>query len=353
MGCGSSAQPVMPAPDAAATPGGDESKAQVTPGGGGADVESKYQVAPPQPSAPAAPASPPRDADASARAALAPAIVPGSGGAAVPMDSSLGSVQPLQQGGRSPQRPSPKSGLRKRPLSVAVSISGNGAGPDAPLTPHGAMAAAPSAWKKGELIGAGAYGRVYIGLNEQTGGLMAVKEVRYSPEDTEEVESLRNEIELMRSLAHENIVRYIGTQVDPSQRVLNIFTEWVPGGSIHALVKKFGRLADSVIQKYTSQMLAGLKYLHDKKVVHRDIKGANILVTDLGIIKLADFGASKDISGGTLRMQQEAEGAQPQKSNKLHGTPNFMAPEVRRGRVRVRGERRERGWGGGWGGIYL
>ena len=74
---------------------------------------------------------------------------------------------------------------------------------------------------------------------------------------------LQTEIDLMRSLTHENIVAYLGTEVNKEIGLLFIFTEWVPGGSISNLLQKFGRLKETVIRNYTRQILVGLHYLHD------------------------------------------------------------------------------------------
>ena len=184
-------------------------------------------------------------------------------------------------------------------------------------------------WKKGELIGAGSYGKVYIGLNENSGVLMAVKEVEVC--DEKEAKSLQQEIDLMRSLSHDNIVAYLGSEVDAEQHKLYIFTEWVPGGSISNILQKFGRLTESVVRNYTRQILTGLDYLHGKGVIHRDIKGANILVDDRATIKLADFGASKRLflhstepTGRTLDISM----SKYKGTKSLRGTPYFMAPEV-------------------------
>jgi serine/threonine protein kinase len=70
----------------------------------------------------------------------------------------------------------------------------------------------------------------------------------------------------------------------------------VSGGSIHKLLKDYGSFTEPVIQNYTRQILAGLAYLHGRNTVHRDIKGANILVDPNGEIKLADFGMAKHVS---------------------------------------------------------
>jgi len=87
-------------------------------------------------------------------------------------------------------------------------------------------------------------------------------------------------------------VRYIGTAKDKKQKTLNIFLEYV-GGSISSLLDKYGGLCENLVRVYTKQILLGLEYLHVHGVVHRDIKGANVLVDNKGICKLADFGSAK------------------------------------------------------------
>jgi len=130
---------------------------------------------------------------------------------------------------------------------------------------------------------------------------------------------MQGEIELLRSLQHPNIVTYLGTDICDENKLLYIFTEWVPGGSIQALVTKFGRLSEAIVRKYVAQLLVGLKYLHEQRVIHRDIKSANILVDDRGTIKLADFGSSK---------RMDSMGTITNSNLSLRGTPYFMAPEV-------------------------
>lgn len=100
---------------------------------------------------------------------------------------------------------------------------------------------------------------------------------------------------------------------------MRIFQEWVPGGSVASMLSHFGAFPLQVIQRYLSQTLAGLQYLHENNIIHRDIKGSNILVNDEGVVKLADFGASKKLSNlkGDMMM-----------SLTVRGTPYFMAPEV-------------------------
>jgi serine/threonine protein kinase len=175
----------------------------------------------------------------------------------------------------------------------------------------------PIRWQKGGLLGVGAYGKVYLGLNLDTGELIAVKQISLEQQQEKEARAIEHEVRLLRNLHHENIVQYFGTSVEGD--ALNIFLEYVPGGSISSLLLKFQHFSEQVIQVYTRQLLLGLEYLHRHQIVHRDIKGANILVDNSGVIKLADFGASKTLEG--LRARNTTQSG-------IKGTPLYMAPEV-------------------------
>ncbi|XP_030504291.2 mitogen-activated protein kinase kinase kinase ANP1 [Cannabis sativa] len=177
-------------------------------------------------------------------------------------------------------------------------------------------------WRKGELIGCGAFGRVYMGMNLDSGELLAVKQVLIaansaSKEKTQtHLKELEEEVKLLKNLSHPNIVRYLGTVRE--EDTLNILLEFVPGGSISSLLGKFGSFPEAVVRAYTHQLLLGLEYLHKNGIMHRDIKGANILVDNKGCIKLADFGASKQV----------VELATISGAKSMKGTPYWMAPEV-------------------------
>eukprot|EP00667_Euglena_gracilis_P000200 EG_transcript_200 len=171
-------------------------------------------------------------------------------------------------------------------------------------------------WRQGEKLGEGAFGTVYQALNKATGRLMAVKTIstRNGVGDTSKYEM---EIEVLQKYSHPNIVQYLGVQRE--NRNLRIFLEYVPGGSIQSLLRKYGRFPEGIVKFYTRQILTGLAYLHENGIVHRDIKGANILVTDNGVIKLADFGASRKL--------KEVVGEAAHTTSMI-GTPWYMAPEV-------------------------
>ncbi|KAK7337787.1 hypothetical protein VNO77_18374 [Canavalia gladiata] len=192
--------------------------------------------------------------------------------------------------------------------------------PPSPSIPKDA--APPIRWRKGELIGCGAFGQVYVGMNLDSGELLAVKQVLIAASSASKekaqahIKELEEEVKLLKDLSHPNIVRYLGTVRE--EDTLNILLEFVPGGSISSLLGKFGAFPEAVIRTYTKQLLLGLEYLHKNGIMHRDIKGANILVDNKGCIKLADFGASKQV----------VELATISGAKSMKGTPYWMAPEV-------------------------
>ncbi|XP_020253089.1 mitogen-activated protein kinase kinase kinase 3-like [Asparagus officinalis] len=174
----------------------------------------------------------------------------------------------------------------------------------------------PSQWKKGKLLGRGTFGHVYLGFNGESGQMCAIKEVEVISDDSNSKECLRQlnqEITLLSQLSHPNIVRYYGSEMVDDK--LSVYLEYVSGGSIYKLLQEYGSFGEPVVRSYTRQILAGLTYLHGRNTVHRDIKGANILVDPNGEVKLADFGMAKHISAYTS-------------IRSFKGSPYWMAPEV-------------------------
>ncbi|KAH8668414.1 hypothetical protein BX600DRAFT_256238 [Xylariales sp. PMI_506] len=185
-------------------------------------------------------------------------------------------------------------------------------------------------WFKGELIGKGTYGRVYLGMNATTGEFLAVKEVEVNPRAAggdsnkmrELVAALNTEIETMQYLDHVNIVQYLGCE--RKETSISIFLEYISGGSIGSCLRKHGKFEEPVVSSLTRQTLSGLAYLHREGILHRDLKADNILLDLDGTCKISDFGISKktdDIYGND-------------KTNSMQGSVFWMAPEV----IRSRGE---------------
>ncbi|KAF5580525.1 STE STE11 kinase [Fusarium pseudocircinatum] len=186
-------------------------------------------------------------------------------------------------------------------------------------------------WMKGALIGQGSFGSVYLALHAVTGELLAVKQVETpapganSQGDTRKkgmIEALKREISLLRDLRHPNIVQYLGCS--SSADYLNIFLEYVPGGSVQTILNSYGALPEPLVRSFVRQILTGLSYLHNRDIIHRDIKGANILVDNKGTIKISDFGISKKLEASNI-----LNGANNNKHRpSLQGSVFWMAPEV-------------------------
>ena len=187
-------------------------------------------------------------------------------------------------------------------------------------------------WMQGALIGQGTFGSVFLALHAVTGELMAVKQVEV-PTNTNStldkkkegmVAALKHEIDLLRDLQHDNIVQYLGSNSDEAH--FNIFLEYVPGGSVAGLLNQYGSLQEPLIRNFVRQILAGLSYLHGRDIIHRDIKGANVLVDNKGNIKISDFGISKRVEASALLSPPKNGGHLNRPS--MQGSVYWMAPEV-------------------------
>ncbi|KAI0501524.1 hypothetical protein KFK09_016469 [Dendrobium nobile] len=174
-----------------------------------------------------------------------------------------------------------------------------------------------SQWQKQKLIGSGTFGNVYTATNRHTGALCAMKEVNIIPDDPKSAECLKQleqEIKVLSKLKHPNIVQYYGSELTEDR--FFIYLEYVYPGSINKYVQEHcGAMTESVVRNFTRHILKGLAYLHSTNNIHRDIKGANLLVDVNGAVKLADFGMAKHLSRAAPALS-------------LKGSPYWMAPEV-------------------------
>ncbi|KAG7892106.1 hypothetical protein KL935_003672 [Ogataea polymorpha] len=178
------------------------------------------------------------------------------------------------------------------------------------------------AWVKGELIGVGTFGKVYLALNVTTGEMIAVKQTvisskfRSSRETKEIMDTFRAEVDSLKDLDHVNIVQYLG--FEKKDNVYSLFLEYVSGGSVGHLIRRYGRFSEDLIKFLTEQVLQGLQYIHSKGILHRDLKADNLLLEMDGICKISDFGISKkakDIYTNESAMS-------------FQGTIFWMAPEI-------------------------
>lgn len=169
-----------------------------------------------------------------------------------------------------------------------------------------------------EVVGKGTYGNVYKGRHTRTGQLAAIKVMQITEEDEEEI---LLEINTLRRLSnHRNIATYFGAFIKKAsqQDHLWLVMEYCGAGSVTDLVKstRGQSLKEDWIAYVSREILRGLSHLHANRVIHRDIKGQNVLLTDNADVKLVDFGVSAQLD--------KTFG----KRNTFIGTPYWMAPEV-------------------------
>ncbi|KAM7360361.1 mitogen-activated protein kinase kinase kinase 4 isoform 2-T3 [Cochliomyia hominivorax] len=173
-------------------------------------------------------------------------------------------------------------------------------------------------WHRGIKIGQGRFGKVYTAVNNNTGELMAMKEIAIHPGETRVLKNVAEELKILEGIKHENLVRYYGIEVHREE--LLIFMELCSEGTLESLVELTGGLPEGLTRRFTAQLLSGVAELHKHGIVHRDIKTANIfLVAGGNSLKLGDFGSAVKIQAHTT-VPGELQG--------YVGTQAYMAPEV-------------------------
>ena len=167
-------------------------------------------------------------------------------------------------------------------------------------------------------IGSGAFSTVSLVKRRQDNKIYALKRVELSKMKQNEKDNSLNEIRLLASVNHINIIGYKDSFYEESSNTLNIILEYADGGdlqskiSAHKNIKKY--FNEKTIWSIFIQMIYGLKELHDRNIIHRDLKSANIFLMKNGICKLGDLNVSKEAKAGLLKTQT--------------GTPYFASPEV-------------------------
>lgn len=193
------------------------------------------------------------------------------------------------------------------------------------LTPRRARGQIRQQWGRGltikqvkeyyllEELGKGAFGKVFRGYNPHK-GFTAIKQIIKSKIPKDQYPSLIREIELLQQLQHPNLMGFV--DYHETRTELYLILEYIEGGSLRKVMRCFGCFSELLLSKYTKDTLAGLDYLHSASIIHRDIKGENILLCKDGSCKLCDFGSCI----GSLEDNRD-----------IIGTPFWMAPEVIQG----------------------
>jgi NIMA (never in mitosis gene a)-related kinase len=168
----------------------------------------------------------------------------------------------------------------------------------------------------GKELGKGSYSCVYICKRKADGKRYALKQVKIAQLPTKDKENALNEVRILASLSH-MIIGYKEAFYENESKTLNIVMEYANDGDLECKIKratsKSLHFSEALIWEYLIQLLNGLKYLHSMKIVHRDIKSANIFIKD-GILKLGDLNIAKIDKLGMLLTQT--------------GTPYYASPEI-------------------------
>lgn len=168
-------------------------------------------------------------------------------------------------------------------------------------------------YKRTEVVGRGKFGIVYKGIHRATGQIFAIKVLNLDTSE-DEVKDVQQEIQFLSHLKQvPNVTRYYGSYLNGTK--LWIIMDYCAGGSLRTLLKP-GRIDERYIGVIVRELLVALQYIHRQNVIHRDIKAANVLISNDGRVQLCDFGVAAQLSSTSLRR------------NTMAGTPYWMAPEV-------------------------
>jgi len=170
----------------------------------------------------------------------------------------------------------------------------------------------------GKELGKGAFGTVCFVKRKEDSKMYAMKRVKISQLNTKEKENALNEVRILASLNNQNIVGYKEAFFDEDSKTLNIVMEFADDGDLESKIQKNikskGTFNEMELWKWLIQIINGLKYLHDNKIMHRDLKCANIFLMKNGTLKLGDLNVSKIVKMGMCSTQT--------------GTPYYASPEV-------------------------
>ena len=163
-------------------------------------------------------------------------------------------------------------------------------------------------------MGRGSFGKVNLALHKLSRKVVAVKSINVKLENDKNYEKVTREVDIMTLLRHKNVVKFF-EQLNTESHHL-IFMEVCQGGDLLNYVRKRKFLGEDLAKYLFRQIIMGIGYIHSKKVVHRDIKLENILIDNEGVVKIADFGISRKLEDGAVKIK-----------NDYAGTLAYMAPE--------------------------
>ena len=169
-------------------------------------------------------------------------------------------------------------------------------------------------------IGEGSFGKVFKGRRKHTGQIVAIKFLKKKQslfdkrgKSDKDMANLRQEIEILKSLRHENIVLLLDAFETNTEFCLVLE---LCQGELFEILEEEQNLPEDVIRSIAMQLVSALNYLHSNRIIHRDMKPQNILISQDGVVKLCDFGFARAMSNNTLVLTS------------IKGTPLYMSPEL-------------------------
>ncbi|XVF39042.1 hypothetical protein PTKIN_Ptkin01aG0003800 [Pterospermum kingtungense] len=151
-------------------------------------------------------------------------------------------------------------------------------------------------YDKIDKIGEGTYSNVYKARDRETGKIVALKKVRFDTSEPESVKFMAREIMILRKLDHPNVVKLEGLATSRMQYSIYLVFDFMQSDLARILSRPEERLTESQIKCYMHQLLSGLQHCHERGILHRDIKGSNLLIDKNGMLKIADFGLANHFS---------------------------------------------------------
>lgn len=174
-------------------------------------------------------------------------------------------------------------------------------------------------YHKQKVLGKGSFGKAILVECESDGSFAVIKQIDLSNMSKEEETEALLEAKIMENLWHQNIIGFKEVYKTKSKK-LCIVMEYADGGDLQSIIKEAKEqkkyLSENEILNYFTQICLAIKHLHDRKILHRDLKSQNIFVTKAGIIKLGDFGIARVLSHTKENLQT------------IVGTPYYLSPEI-------------------------
>ncbi|KAH0795163.1 TKL family protein kinase [Histomonas meleagridis] len=161
-------------------------------------------------------------------------------------------------------------------------------------------------------IGTGVSANVYFGIDKRTGKHVAIKKLKFNKLTGTKLQSFQRELSILASADHPTLLKFVGaTETVP----YCIITEWMPNKSLYQDLHKNHRLDDTMLTIALFDIARGMRYLHARQIIHRDLKSLNVLLDENYLIRICDFGFSR-------------KAANKEVMTKNVGTPHWMAPEL-------------------------